>query len=275
VAKKTTETESETETEAAAKPEGGKKKGEYQEPVPVHIGGESLVDRLVPHVKKIAIVAGLVAVVLLAVFGYRWWRDRGRAKETTELAAALDVARREVVEPEPAPEPDPTNPTPVPAPTPDPDTFPSQKARAEAILAQLDKGGAGKVGAVYRGGLLLDAGRLDEAQQAYQSASGAGGLDGVLAREGLGFVHEARALAATDAGARQKEFEAALAAFRSAQPDDAGPRRDHALYHEARILEQLEKKPEAVAALEKALVVAPETELQSVINDRLAQLEGP
>jgi predicted negative regulator of RcsB-dependent stress response len=274
VAKKTTETET-SETEGSDKPAGGKKG--YQEPVPVHIGGESLVDRLVPHIKKIAIMVGVVAVVLLAVFGYRWWRDRGRAKSTTELAAALDVARREVVPPEPTPEPDPTNPNPmpVPEPTPDPNTFPSQKARAEAILAQLAKGGAGTVGAVYRGSLLLDAGRLDEAEAAYQSASGAGGLDGVLAREGLGFVHEARGLAATDAAAKQRHFEAALAAFRAAQPADTGPRRDHALYHEARMLALLEKKPEAVAALEKALEIAPDSELQSVIGDRLAQLEAP
>ena len=275
MAKKTTETES-TETEGSDKPApAGGKKGGYQEPVPVHIGGDSLLDRIVPHMKKIAIMVAMVAVVLLAIFGYRWWRDRGRADDTTQLAAALDVARREVVAPEPTPEPDPTNPTPIPPPEPDPNTFPSQKARAEAILAQLAKGGAGTVGAVYRGGLLLDAGRLDEAEAAYKSGSGASGLDGVLAREGLGFVHEARGLAATDAAAKQRHFEAALAAFRSAQPSDTGPRRDHALYHEARMLALLDKKPEAVAALEKALEVAPETELQSVIGDRLAQLEAP
>jgi hypothetical protein len=41
------------------------------------------------------------------------------------------------------------------------------------------------------------------------------------------------------------------------------------------MLALLEKKPEAVAALEKALEIAPDSELQSVIGDRLAQLEAP
>jgi tetratricopeptide (TPR) repeat protein len=237
-------------------------------PIPVHVGGETIVERLAPHAKKIAIAAGLIAVILIAVFGYQWWRDRNRGKATKRLAQAMEVLRREVKPPGPGPEP-----KPEPGVRVEP-TFPTHRARAEAGLAALAAGGGDLVGDVYRGGLLLDAGKLDEAEAAYRRASGRADLDGILAREGLGFVAEERAHATTDAGARQKHLEAALAAFRSVQTDDKGALRDHALYHEARILALLDKRSEAVAALEKALEVAPETKLAPAINERLAELEA-
>lgn len=259
MAKKQIETETETET-----PETKDGKAAAKGPVPVHIGGDTILDRLLPHVKKIAVGALVVAVILLAVFGYRWYKDRNRASATTQLARALDLLQREVKKPDPDEKPDPS----VKAPP----SYPSYKDRAVATVAELDRG-AMVVTEPFRAGLLLDAGRLDDAEAAYRRGSTRKDLEGVLAREGLGFVAEARAHAAKDAGERQKHLEAALAAFRAAQPDDAGPHRDHALYHEGRILALLDKKPEAVAALEKALEVVPETELESAINDRLAQLE--
>ena len=40
------------------------------------------------------------------------------------------------------------------------------------------------------------------------------------------------------------------------------------------MLDLLQKKPEAIAALEQALEVAPETELESEISQRIAKIEG-
>jgi tetratricopeptide (TPR) repeat protein len=233
-------------------------------PVPVHIGGESILDRLLPHVKKIALAVLVIALILTGVFGYRWWKDRGRAAETKSLSVAMELGWRQIRVPLPDEKPDPAA---------EP-TYPSAKDRATAVLAQLDKGGGkGATTASYRGGLLLEAGRLDEAEATFKSASTRTDLEGVLAREGLGFVAEARAQAATDAAEKQRHLEAALAAFRAVQPDDKGLHRDYALYHEARILALLDKKADAVAALEKALEVVPETSLKSAIDDRLVLLE--
>jgi tetratricopeptide (TPR) repeat protein len=233
-------------------------------PTPVHIGGESIADRLMPHVKKIAVGMGVIAVILLVVFGFRWWKDRARQKRTVQLARAMDVAARDVEKPDPANPPDPA--------IPPPPTFPTHKDRATAVLAEIDRGAQDVTSAVYRGSVMLDAGNLDGAAAAFQSAAGRKDLEGVLAREGLGFVAEARAQAATDAAQKKQHLEAALAAFRAVQTDDAGLHRDYALYHEGRILAWMERKDEAIAALEKALEVVPESELEDEITTRLATL---
>jgi tetratricopeptide (TPR) repeat protein len=267
VAQKTKDTEpdddeDEVEDEVEDKP---KSKAPPKGPTPVHIGGESIMDRLLPHVKKIAIGALVIAVILSGFFGYRWWRDRGRAKRTTALARAMQIAWTDVEAPDPDAKPDPTKP---PATT----TYASYKDRAAATAAQLDRGAGDVTSPVYKGSLLLAAGKLDEAAAAFQRSAGRKDLEGVLAREGLGYVAEAKANAATDAAQKTQLFEQAITAFRAVQPADTGLHRDYALYHEGRIYQQMERKDEAIAAYEKALEVVPETELEGSIKTRLAML---
>src|SRR2546430_2409671 len=79
-------------------------------------------------------------------------------------------------------------------------------------------------GATYRASLLLQAGKLDDAISEYRKAQGLAGLDGVLAREGLGIALETKATQEKDASARQKGLEDALATFKAMQPDEKGPR---------------------------------------------------
>ncbi len=250
------------DSEITTEPAKSGAKAPAKGPTPVHIGGETILDRLLPHIKKIAIGAGVVAVVLGAIFGYRWWRDRARGKTTAQLTRALDVAAREVEKPDPNAKPDPDQKP----------TFPTYQDRANAVVAELNKGAGDVTSPVYKGSLLLDAGKLDEAAAAFRSASGRNDLQGALAREGLGYVEEAKARAATDPTQHQQHLEAALAAFRAVQPAETGLHKDYALYHEGRILEIMQKKAEAIAAYEKALEVAPESDLESEINNRLANL---
>src|SRR5688572_23479804 len=47
-------------------------------PKPVQLGGESILDRLVPHMKKIAIALGVVAIVLTVFFTIRHFKESGR-----------------------------------------------------------------------------------------------------------------------------------------------------------------------------------------------------
>ena len=250
--------DSETVSEAAKSGAKAPAKG----PTPVHIGGESIIDRLLPHIKKIAIGAGVVAVVLGGIFGFRWWRDRARGKTTSQLTRALDVAAREVEKPDPNAKPDPDKKP----------TFATYQDRANAVVAELNKGASDVTSPVYKGSLLLDAGKFDEAAAAFRGAAGRNDLQGVLAREGLGYVEEAKARAATDATQHQQHLEAALAAFRAVQPADKGLHKDYALYHEGRILAIMQKNDEAIAAFEKALEAEPESDLESEINNRLATL---
>lgn len=230
-------------------------------PKPVHIGGESFVERLMPHMKKVLVAFLVVGAILSVVFTLRWMKDRRLEGQTTKVAAVLDIRQRQV-------QPEPADPTAKKA----ADTYPTSKARAEALLAEIAKQGTDQVSPLVRASAQFEAGKLDEALAGYQAMTSAPDLDGVLAREGVTLTLEAKALATTDATASHQGLEAALAAARAIQPDEGGPRRAYALYHEGRLLLLLEKKTEARTVLTKAKELGKETDLPELIEARLAML---
>ena len=231
------------------------------DPKPVQLGGESLLERLLPYMKQIVYVLVGVAVIISIVFTIRHFKEKGREEKTNKLVKVLEVADREVVSPDMPPDPNKKDPT-----------FASQKERAEAVLAALGKDGTAT--AAYKGSLLMTAGKIDEAIDEYRKAEKAKGLDGVLAREGLGIAIESKALSGQDAAARQKGLEEALAVFQKMQPDEKGPRVAYAHYHQGRVLAQLERHAEARTAFEKAKELGAGTELPNLIEERLAMLGG-
>jgi tetratricopeptide (TPR) repeat protein len=230
-------------------------------PTPVYIGGESIADRIIPHIKKILIGVVIVAVIVTIFFTVRWFQRNKAEKSTDAVISAVTEGRRDIEEPDLTKEPDPDEPVEV--------TYASRAERAEAVLTSLKKAkGDPRSGvAMLEAGALLEAGRLDEAEAAYKKLSGKQGLEGVVAREALGFVAEAR-----------PDLPAALEAFRAMQPDDAGPRRAFALYHEGRILAQMGKKDEARKAFDAALDKSKEvgeSMLTEMVEARLIQLDAP
>ena len=233
------------------------------DPKPVQVGGESLIERLVPHMKKIAVVLVGIAVVLTVVFTVRHFKERGRQKATTKFARVMEIADREVKEPGAPDDPKAKEPK-----------FNNTKERALAVLAEIEKQGTNVAGPAYKASLLVQAGTLDEAIAEYKKGTSAKGLDGVLAREGLGIALEEKALAEKDANARQAGLDEALKAFQSMQPDEKGPRADYAAYHQGRILAHMQKWAEARAAFEKAKTLGAEGELPTMIDERLASLGG-
>jgi tetratricopeptide (TPR) repeat protein len=170
----------------------------------------------------------------------RWRKNVKQEQATVKLGEVLDSARKQV-NPDMKPE--------------DKDTFKSAKDRANAVLDAMAKSGATPV-ASYHGGVLLDAGKFDDAIATFKKGETKPGLEGVLCREGLGLALEAKAMADKDAAARQKGLEEALAAFTAMQPDEAGERRAHALYHMGRIQQTLGKTADAKASFEKAKPLA-------------------
>ncbi len=231
-------------------------------PKAVQIGGESIVDRLLPHIKKILVTFIVAAVLITVILMIRWRKHVNQEDETTRIAKVLDVGRTEVGEPPPA-LPD------TPAPT--GPRFKDAKERADKALAAMQAAGT-TVTTTYRAGLLLDAGKVDDAIAEYRKATGSKGLEGVLAREGLGIALEAKASAEKDATARQKLLEESLAAFGTMQPEDKGLRRAYMHYHQGRIQALLGKKSEAKASFEKAKELGDSIELSSLIESRLAAL---
>lgn len=229
----------------------------------VHVGGESILDRLLPHVKKIALALVGAALLVTAIFTYRYVQHRKAERSTTRVVKALELAERQVFIDDPT----------VPQPPIDEEVFKTETERSEAVLGALAKAGEarGAVALVEAQNLLRD-GKLDQALALYRKHSKASGIDSLIAREGVGIALEAQAGAAKDPAARQKLLEDALAAFQAIQPDDKGPRKDYALYHSARILEALGKPTEAAAALQQALTAVPDTTLEPVIKNRLSAL---
>lgn len=232
----------------------------------VHIGGESLLDRLIPHMKKIVVVAVGGTVVLCIFFGVRWWKHRKAEKATNQLAHALERGSVMVI---PGYTPDPVDPKTAEL----PETYGSYAQRAEDTLTGLKKAGPVRGAAsLYEAQLLVQTGKLDDALAIYKRVGAGTSSDAAVAREGVGVVLETKAATSKDAAEQKRLMEEALAAYRAVQPDDKGPRRDYSLYHEGRVLEAMGKTTEAVAALQKAISVAPDTQLKPLIEQRLAAL---
>jgi len=221
-------------------------------PKTVKLGDESLMDRIVPHIKKILVMVVLVAVAVSVILVIRWRGEVKKEGATGKLLGVLEVARRPVGPPTP-------DVPGVPPPKTKVEKFATQKDRAEAILAAMTANDATSVSS-YKGALLLDAGRIDDAITEYRSGTGAADLEGVLCREGLGIALEAKAIAEKDAATRQKLLEESLAAFTAMQPAEDGPRRAYALYHQGRIQQTLGKTAEAKATFEKAKPLAATAE---------------
>lgn len=229
-------------------------------PKPVHIGGESFVDRILPHMKQIIIGAVVIAVVLMVVFTVRWLRERKEIAETRKLDDILEVARQPIRAKDA--KPDPKNPS-----------FADAKERGTAVLAEIAKQDTSIAGHAFRAAQLLDAGKVDDAIAEYRQGVGDKAIEGVLCREGLGIALETKAAAEKDPAARQKGLEDALAAFAAMQPDANGPRRAYALYHQARIQELLAKRADAKSLFEKAKEANKnDHDLGDLIDKRLAAL---
>ena len=231
-------------------------------PKPVHIGGESILDRILPHMKQIITAIVVIAVVLMVIFFIRWIQERKDKSETHKLDDILAVAREPIRAKEA--KPDPKSPS-----------FADAKERGGAVLAEIAKQDTNVAGHAFRGGQLVDAGKIDDAIAEYRKGTGDKTIEGVLCREGLGLALEAKASAEKDAAARQKGLEEALAAFAAMQPDENGLRRAYALYHQGRIQQLLAKRNEAKALFEKARDAnknGHDRELADLVEKRLAAL---
>ncbi len=229
-------------------------------PKPVHIGGESLLDRLVPHMKQIIVAILVVSAVLVVIFTIRYFKQRGQIAATRKLDQILEVAREPIRGKDEKPDPQKRN-------------FGDPKERGQAVLGEIAKQGTDVAGHAFRAGQLMDAGKVDDAIAEYRQGVGDKTIEGVLCREGLGLALEAKALAEKDNAARQKGLEEALAAFTAMQPDEAGLRRAYALYHQGRIQQLLGKRAEAKSLFEKAkAAIKGDHDLAELVEKRLAAL---
>src|SRR5689334_18344746 len=133
------------------------KKAAAVNPAPVYVGGDSLADRLMPHVKKIAIAIAAVGIVLTAYFTWRWMQTKKAQSNTTPVLTAVNDQAKEVEAPDEATD---TGDAGVPA----DDTYATRQERAEAVVTDLQKakGPPREGAALLEASSQLEAGHLDE-----------------------------------------------------------------------------------------------------------------
>jgi tetratricopeptide (TPR) repeat protein len=124
---------------------------------------------------------------------------------------------------------------------------------------------------LLKGSLLYDLGKWDDSIKAYRGYPPAGPL-AFLAKEGQGYAEEAKALAQTDAAAKNAGLADALKTFAAIQPDEKGAHYDLAAYHQARVLAEQGDSAKAIELYKKALAKNPPIEFATQIKTRLALL---
>ncbi len=252
----------------------GKAKPQIEEEDEFVSGVARLSEKLKPYAWRIAVVAVIVAIGLVSVTTYRWWQHRKEIKATTLYVEALDIGQRPVSADDAQP--------PDSAPLDEP-SFPSLAARNQAEADSLARVGSeyggvgvGQQSRIVEGSLQLQLGQYDKAMAAFQRYLKDGGPEilKAIAREGIGYALEAKALAQDSPEAREKGLREALAAFEKIQPKPDGPFRDYSLYHQARILATLDQRKEAIDLYNQILDLEPPSTLDDKVNQRLALLKA-
>ncbi|HWM86578.1 MAG TPA: tetratricopeptide repeat protein [Kofleriaceae bacterium] len=240
-----------------------------------------------PHALRLAVFFGIIAVIVVSYTTWKWYQQR-QLTDATEIymravsLSQVPVRAAETEQPDAAQQKAEKRRSKLPPdPRGYPDEFPTAADRSRSVLSALEELSS-EYGSteVARQGLLLQAealyqlGRHDDSAARYREyADGGGPSELVLsAREGLAYSLEAKATAQKDTKARQAGLEQALKAFQEMQPDPKGPRRDEALYHQARVMAELGRKEQARKTLEQLLADHPESTLKADIEMRLPDL---
>ncbi len=258
----------------------GKGKPDIEEQDEFVSGMERVIKTLKPFAKQLIIGSTVILIAVVSAIGYNMYKNKKAAAASEMYSNALRLYEDPVMSDEEAQLIKSLN-------LPNQRDFvshPSVKIRAEKTLVILEQlrseygsTDPAEAARLFHAGVLFDAERYDAAADMYDEFAGsdAPADQRAIAREGLGYAREANALAAKDASARQAGLEAALAAFEQVQPDAEGVLRDRALYHQARVLQSLDRKDEAVALYNEVLDTMPMTALRRDINNRLAALDAP
>lgn len=265
-----------------------KNKGRYSsregerapEPIEAALGlVEQAAESARPYMREIFVAVGVVVVGVAGLSLWNWNAARRDSSASTALDGVLSTARAEIVVPESADAGVAAGP---PAPKSDEEQYVSEQARTEAALARLAKlekehGSAdvAKNALVLEGAMLFDLGRWDDALRSYRRAA-LKATDATLvrvAREGIGYTEEAKALAEKTPAAREAGLKLALVAFAALQPDAKGAGFDLATYHQARVKAALGERDAALVLYRAARAASESTALKQQIDNRVATLE--
>lgn len=221
--------------------------------------------RIAPYAQRIGVTLATAVVIILVVWGVSSYLESRTQAAAEQFTIAVKVYEAELL---------PATGEPPKAKEGDPPRYKTEKERAEATLAELDKldkewGGtkAAKSARLFRGSVLFELGRYDDAAAAYEKALSEAATPSVraIAAEGLGLCDEAR-----------NKLDDALTHYKAMEPPpgagDFG--RDRALYNQGRVLVKKGDKKGALEAYKQALAKVPTTTLKDEIQTQMMLIEG-
>lgn len=236
------------------------------------------VEALRPHAKTLLAIAVALVAVIVAMSIWQAMKAKKSGQATAAFAQVIEASTARVEEAGPQVT---LNENGQPEINSAKAEVPTYAARAEAGLAAMSKleaayGGTdvARNAALVKAGLLYDAGKFDDAAASYKAFL-AGGPPAELAaraREGVGYAIEAKALAETDAKAREAGLTEAAKAFADLEPNAKGSYYGVALYHQGRIAALKGDKNGAIDFYKRSLETAPRPELAEEITSRLSLL---
>jgi hypothetical protein len=200
--------------------------------------------------RLVQILGGALVVVLLGVAGFLYYDHKRETEASTGLTKAVETQRAQIGEPKKDDDDDDTR-----------VYFKTYDDRRTAALKQYKEveakfagTGAAMLARLAEGSLLLDKRDAAGALAAFTDVKGSplAAADGEVkgrALEGIGFAHELNA--AADPAQKDKELDAALAAYKELEGVDARGFKELAQYHQARVLMGKGEKDKAKELLVK------------------------
>jgi TolA-binding protein len=211
-----------------------------------HVLGDATV-KLQENRSTVGLVAGIIALVLVAGIGYWAWTTRSENRAQTLLGDAIVIMQAPIEEPKPGAKPGVTG-------------YPTVQARAEAALAKFGEvynaypsTDAGIAARYYAAAALAMLGRHAEAAARFQETvdqAGENTFYGRMARLGV-----------VEANAQAKKYDEAISAAQALvnnTSDDTIPR-DALLMELGRVQVAAGKKAEAKQTLDKVIADFPES----------------
>ncbi len=216
---------------------------------------------LAVHRDRLLVGSAVAVAVIVVVGGYFWWQKRTDDRAGALLGRAMSVMQSQIA---PAPT--------VPGATQLPGTYPTEQARQAAALQAFQEvavtyptTSAGIAAKYYGASLLLDSGRLAEAEQAFR--------DAVPVAAGSFYEPMAQLGRASALGGQGKSDEAIkILTDLSGNRDGALPL-DAVLMELARTCVRAGKIPDARAAFKRVVDEFPESNFVAEARQRLTSLD--
>jgi tetratricopeptide (TPR) repeat protein len=201
------------------------------------------------HARSIAMGAGIVLVLLLAVFLFQEWNKRNEENAYKMLTSVIETYQ--VVS--------------SPYREGSPQEYKNLLDRFNEIVTKFPRTSSGKLAVLYKGNIYLRLGEFDEAIKAYESyleKAGKEKLYRAFAMEGLGYSYEGK-----------RDYEKAIAAYQKLIGLGEEFQVANAHLGMGRCYEKMGKKREALEHYRSFINASPKSQMANIVLRKISNLE--